>query len=485
MRIDPRRFAREGWALLAAMSPGPGDLVAWGPMWRYRATLPALGLAAARRAGSGVVLIDDRGPLTGVELEAAVWDLVAQIRGQVQSGPPGRAPLIALRCGAHRGFLAAVIAAGVLGLDVLLLPTSTGTEQEREVLRQRPVQLVLTDGQVLSAFQARPPRNRPRRPPRPRRPGRLLLLTSGTTGTPQVTTRAGVAGRQLPTVLSLLAALDLRRGEPVLLAPPLAHGHGLSVLAAALIIGAPPILVHGQRPATWMGLARRHRASALLAVPAQLAGLIEYLDEQPGTQIAALRRIAAGSAPLPQALAARIIDVWGPVLVDYYGTSEAGTATIATSADLVAAPGTVGRAANGVALSITDEHGRRCAPGQVGRIGISSPWRAADSGHLVSTGDVGYLDETGRLFVLHRADDVVVVGGHNVHVGEVREWFEAQPDVEAATVHPVPDPVLGTRLEVEFTGTADTGELLRRARRELGSAAAPRQVRHTDTAPEY
>lgn len=477
MRIDLRRFAREGRALLAAMSQRPGDLTAWAPMWRYRATLPALGLAAARRAGAGVVLIDDRGPVSGVELEAAVWDLAARIRGQVQSGPPERAPLIALRCGAHRGFLAGVIAGGVLGLDVLLLPTSIGTEQEQRVLRGRPVQLVLTDRQVLSAFQARPPRTRPRRPPRPRRPGRLLLLTSGTTGTPQVTSRVGVAGRQLPTVLSLLAALDLRRDEPVLLAPPLAHGHGLSVLAAALIIGAPPVLVHEQRPATWMDLARRHRAGALLAVPAQLAGLIQHLDEQPGTAVAALRRIAAGSAPLPAALAARIIEVWGPVLVDYYGTSEGGTATIATTADLVAAPGTVGRAANGVALTVTDEQGQRCLPGQAGKIGICSPWRAGDSGMLVNTGDVGYLDEDRRLFVLHRDDDVVVVGGHNVHLGEVREWFEAQPDVDAATVHPVPDPVLGTRLEVQITGTADTGELLRRARQQLGSAAAPRHVR--------
>lgn len=491
-----RRLLREVRTVWCALAPHPRDLLALGPLLFYRPTLAGLVLAACRRAGAEALLVDDRGPVSGTAVEDAVWTLAARIRAALLADPgqaPGSMgrsarPKIALHCEGHRGFVAAVAAAGVLGVDLLLLPPSTGALERSAILVRERLATVLTDAEVLVAFDsldaARPDRTpraaqlgRPPRTPRPARPGRLHLLTSGTTGTPSTTTRTGVAASQIPTVISLLAALGLRRGEPVLLAPPLAHGHGLSALTAALLTGAPPVLCAGAADDEVLDLARTHAATALLAVPTQLARLADHLREHPAADVPPLRRIAAGSGPLEADLAEEIMGRWGPVLLDFYGSSQAGTATIATARDLRAAPGTVGRAANGVQILVEEAGARPCPPGRTGRVRISSPWRAGNTVDGVVTGDIGHLDTCGRLFLHGRIDDVAVVGGHNVHLATVRDWFARQPGVRSARVRSRRDPEFGTVLTADLTGTGlQAPDLRRRARRELGDAATPRHI---------
>ncbi|WP_154793495.1 AMP-binding protein [Occultella kanbiaonis] len=504
---------RSGWhavpeaaAVLGAMAPRPADLPAVGPLWRYGTTLPGAALAAARRSPHGPVLVDHRGLLDGEGLAREVEVAAARLTGELRVARADRgaaggepAPRIAVHARDHRGQVATVIAAGALGVDVVLIGPSVGTTRLRSILgRTRPDVVVHDDATAAGLAAALDPGTRhydcsprpdpaavggdpsggPARPAdrwRRRRVGTLHLLSSGTTHTPHATARPGVRRAQLATVLSLLAALGLRRGEPVLVTAPLSHGHGLSVFSAALVIGAPVVLGHGQAPERWAELIDTHRIGAVLGVPAQLLGLVDVLETY--SPRPPLRRIAAGSAPLPVDLATRIEALYPGALVDFFGTSETGTATIATAADLRAAPGTVGRPATGVRLRIRDD-GADVPDGVTGRLWLRSPWRAADTpGGFVATGDVGHLDGTGRLFLAGRADDVVVVGGHNVHLGEVRDWFLRQHEVSDAVVHAVPDERLGQVLHVEVSGVdIDDAALLGRARDELGSARAPRRV---------
>lgn len=502
--------------MLGAMAPRPADLPAVGPLWRYGTTLPGAALAAARRSPHGPVLVDQLGPLDGEGLARAVDVAAARLTGELRAARDSRAapaarpargaaggepsPRIAVHARDHRGQVATVIAAGALGVDVVLIGPSVGTARLRSILgRARPDVVVHDDatgaglaaavGPGIRHYDCSPrtdpaavrgePSEGPARPADPwrrRRVGTLHLLTSGTTHTPHATARPGVRRAQLATVLSLLAALGLRRGEPVLVTAPLSHGHGLSVFSAALVIGAPVVLGHGQNPERWAELIHTHRVGAVLGVPAQLLGLTQVLEASAARP--PLRRIAAGSAPLPVDLAARIEALYPGALVDFFGTSETGTATIATAADLRDAPGTVGRPATGVRLRIRDDDGADVPDSVTGRLWLRSPWRAADTpGGFVASGDIGHLDPQGRLFLAGRVDDVVVVGGHNVHLGEVRDWFLRQHEVSDAVVHAVPDERLGCVLHVEVDGVSiDDASLLERARDELGSARAPRRV---------
>jgi acyl-CoA synthetase (AMP-forming)/AMP-acid ligase II len=117
------------------------------------------------------------------------------------------------------------------------------------------------------------------------------------------------------------------------------------------------------------------------------------------------------------------------VLYNLYGSTEVAYAAVATPEDLQADPGTAGKPPHGVTLRVVDEHGQDCPPGEPGRIFVGSG--LAFGGYtdgsdkdrldgLVSTGDLGLLDDEGRLTVLGRDDDMVVIGGENVYPGRSR-----------------------------------------------------------------
>ncbi|MGD7707312.1 AMP-binding protein [Microlunatus sp. Y2014] len=472
----------------------PSDLRGLPMLLRYGASLPGVALAAARSRPRQVVLVDACGPMTGAEFVAAV-DAVAELITAAVG--PVRPQLAGVVLGNHRGLVTGVVAAGSLGIDAVLVPPSAGTQVIASTLAG--VDLALIDAATGNAVRTAapltplldlsavpgPPADRPgRRATRPRRTGSLRLLTSGTTGAPKATDRGRVGVTQLATLVSLLGAFGPRRGEPLVIAPPLAHGHGLSALTAALVVGAPAVLGHGRDGTALAGLVRDHEAGALTVVPAQLARLVDALEaerDRAGTAtrpLTSLRRIATGSAPLPTELVRRTARLLGDRLVDFYGTSEAGTATIATATDLRQAPGSVGRPAAGVRVEIVGDDGAVLPAGVVGRVRVGSPWRASSvADRAVLTGDFGRLDHAGRLFLDGRVDDTVVIGGHNVSLRRVREWFARQPGVRAVTVEPVPHPELGQELEVSVTGQADVVGLRARALAELGPAAAPRRVR--------
>lgn len=470
----------------------PTDLRGLPATLRYGASLAGVALAAARGRPRKLLLVDAGGPVFGADLEALI-DAVAPRLASLARSTGARE--VALCCGSHRGFVAAVTAAGALGLDALVVPPGAGAESVRDHLRG--VGVVVVDAETRSSVRGLVPdaatldldgvtasaatERSLRSVPPPRRPGALQLLTSGTSGRPRSSRRAGVAIGQLATLLSLMRALDVRRDEPVLVAPPLAHGHGLSVLTAALVVGAPAVLGHGRDGAGLLQLLHEHEAGVLTVVPAQLSGVLDAFEQDehawPASAIpTALRRIATGSAPLPPELLARA-QRHGIDVVDFYGSTELGTATIATPEDLRAAPGTVGRPAAGVRIEVVDGAGDPVPPGVVGEVVIHSPWQAtstADGPH--AAGDRGHLDVEGRLFLHGRSDDVVVVGGHNVSLERVRRWFAAQPDVETVSVHAVAHDALGHELVAEVTGPVDLDRLADRALAALGSASAPRRL---------
>jgi len=402
---------------------------------RYGPHFGALLAASARRFGPATALIDEFGSMSYTDL----WLLASSL-------DLGAEP-VAIRCGDNRWLLAGVAGAALGGADVTLLgPHAASATGHARVLGHTELEA------------ARAPASSPGR-----RVPSLTLMTTGSTGAPKPVERKRFTAAHVLPAASLVAALGLRPGEPVLILPPLFHGHGFSLAAACLLVGAPIIL---GPTASAVSLVRQHSVGLIAGVPAQLAGLV-------GEDLAPVRLVAAGSARLPSPLAAALLET--VELVDFFGSTETGTATIARAADLRA--GTVGRPAAGVRLSIVDDAGVVVPRGDEGWVTVRSALSFAGRSRL-RTGDRGSLDHEGRLTLTGRADGVIVSGGENLNAHTLRTYIESQPEVDDAHVTVVHDERLDSALaaRVVLNAPLTASALCERVRAEIGRHYVPRDL---------
>jgi fatty-acyl-CoA synthase len=202
-----------------------------------------------------------------------------------------------------------------------------------------------------------------------------------------------------------------------------------------------------------------------------------------------LRVIAASGSALQGELATRVMDVFGDVLYNLYGSTEVAWATIATPAQLRAAPGTAGSVPRGTIVRLFDAGGREVAPGETGRIfvgnelafdGYTGGGGKAILDGLVSSGDLGRFDADGRLFVEGREDEMIVSGGENVFPGEVEDAIAMLDGVHEVAALGVPDADFGQRLRafvVCAEGTTLTEDQVRaHVRANLARFQVPRDV---------
>jgi long-chain acyl-CoA synthetase len=154
-----------------------------------------------------------------------------------------------------------------------------------------------------------------------------------------------------------------------------------------------------------------------------------------------------------------MIDWWGPVFNESYGSSELGYMTYVTSPEALAKPGTAGRAIPGCELAILDEHGRALPPGQPGVIYARQPTmvdftyqgnddarRAMERDGFMTMADVGYLDRDGYLFIVDRSADMVISGGVNIYPAEIEQALHALQGIEDCAVFGIPDEEFGEAL---------------------------------------
>jgi fatty-acyl-CoA synthase len=169
-----------------------------------------------------------------------------------------------------------------------------------------------------------------------------------------------------------------------------------------------------------------------------------------------LRVIAASGSALPGELATKVMDAFGEVLYNLYGSTEVAWATIATPEDLRAAPGTAGRPPIGTVVKLLDGEGREVSEGEGGRIFVANEMMFEGYtggggkeivGGLMSTGDVGRFDADGRLFVEGRDDEMIVSGGENVFPREVEDLLSRHEQIREAAVVGVEDEQFGQRLK--------------------------------------
>lgn len=272
--------------------------------------------------------------------------------------------------------------------------------------------------------------------------GKLVVLTGGTTGQPKSAARKPSIFDFLSPFFALLREVELDRFQSVFIATPIYHGFGVASVFMAMTLGAEIHLSAGFEAKKACQLIITRKIEVVTLVPLMLQRMLQA-DNQALTP---LKRIIAGGAPLSTALAAQTLEQLGAVLYNLYGTSEAGFCIIATPEDLQNTPNSIGKAVQGVKIRILDEQ-ENCLPiGKVGNIAIQSSW-SINKKTWVTTGDLGYLDVKGRVFLCGRIDDMIVSGGENVYPIELENILSQHPEIEQVAVIGVPDVEFGQRLK--------------------------------------
>jgi acyl-CoA synthetase (AMP-forming)/AMP-acid ligase II len=241
----------------------------------------------------------------------------------------------------------------------------------------------------------------------------------------------------------------------------------------------------------------RHRCAALAVVPVMLQRILELPPETFAKyDLSCLRVIAASGSALPGELATKVMDRFGDVLYNLYGSTEVAWATVATPEDLRAAPGTAGRPPRGTVVKIVDDEGRELPRGRTGRIFVGNEmvFEGYTGGGnkqvlegLMSSGDVGHFDDGGRLFVDGRDDEMIVSGGENVFPREVEDLLAGREDVQEVAVVGVDDEQFGQRLKafvVPAPGRRPSeDDLKEHVRHNLARFKVPREVVFLDALP--
>jgi len=483
---------------------------------RWGAT-PAAGYkAAASRHPDRLALIDESGTLTFAQVHERSNALAHALRAEgVRAGDR-----VAIMCRNHRGWVESYVAVNKLGAHALFLNTAFSGPQLTDVAeREDPVAVIFDEefaGLIEGATAGRkrfvawhePDADRTDRTiddlvaggdtsdlDPPAEQGKALILTSGTTGKPK-----GASRRQpqsLDPVAALLEQIPLKAGERTMIAAPLFHSWGFAHFTLAMGLTTTVVLKRKFDPEATLSLTARHRCTALIVVPVMLQRILELDDEILGRyDLSALKAVPVSGSALPPAISNGWMDRFGENLYNLYGSTEVAWATIATPADLRAAPGTAGRPPRGTVVKLFDADGVPVPEGGTGRIfvgnelafeGYTGGGNKDAIGGLLSSGDVGHFDAGGRLFVDGRDDDMIVSGGENVFPGEVEDLLAGHDAIVEAAVFGVEDDQFGQRLRAVVVlregREVSVEDVKRYVKENLAGYKVPRDVHFLDELP--
>jgi acyl-CoA synthetase (AMP-forming)/AMP-acid ligase II len=504
-----------GAGVIAPMRPDKALRVATAFL-RWGAS-PATGVAtAAIEHPHEIAIIDERGSLTWERLHRRS-NALAHAFEAIGIGPGDGVGVMARN---HRGFLETTLATAKLGASALYLNTMFAGPQLVEVMRREGPKALVFDEEfgdlladvepgvrrIVAWHDGAPPSaattieqliadgdDSDLQPP-PDKP-RFVILTSGTTGTPKGAQRTSPDG-----LMALAAVLDMipfRGGSTMMIAAPLFHSWGFFHFVVSLPTASTMVLRRRFDPEGTLATIERTRADVLAAVPVMVQRILglpdEVLDRYP---LASLKIASLSGSALPGELAIEWMDRFGDTVYNLYGSTEVAYATVATPADLRAAPGTAGRPPRGTVVRLFDEAGKDVPAGEVGRIFVGNEMKMegyTGGGNkeaiegLLSSGDVGHFDAAGRLFVDGRDDEMIVSGGENVFPREVEDLLADLDGIAEVAVIGVADDQFGQRLAayvvLEEGISLSEAELGAHVKANLASYKTPREVEFLDELP--
>ncbi|WP_458687848.1 AMP-binding protein [Nocardia tengchongensis] len=453
----------------------PRPLLRMGRAVVDRGRNPSVLLAvSAARWPDRTAIVDDVGSMDYSALSALAEAIAGGLR---TDHGVGAGSAVAVMCRNSRYFVAGLFGALATGADAVLLNTEFQVEALARTLAHHRIAVVLCDaefvpmlraagytGPLVGCLDARADdtetvegwARRGLRAPARVPGGRVVILTSGTTGTPKGVPRSPDILSVTGTAASMLHRTGMRAGAVATVGIPMFHGFGLGVSLLGIALGATLVLRRRFDAPAALAAVAEHRVQALAVVPVMLQRILAVPDEvRDGLELSSLRVVLSGAAPLNPALATEFIGKFGAVLYNGYGSSEVGIGTLATPDDLCVAPGTVGRPVLGTEVRILDDANHAVPAWVTGHVfvgsglgftGYSGGGDKSRIDGLINSGDVGFLDPHGRLYIVGREDDMIVSGGENVYPQEVENVLAAHPDLHDVAVIGVPDSEFGQRL---------------------------------------
>ena len=322
-----------------------------------------------------------------------------------------------------------------------------------------------------------------------------MIYTSGTTGHPKGVRRNAPTAEQSQSAERMRALIyGLKPGSRALLPGPLYHSAPNAFGLRAGRLGGALVLMPRFEPEAFLDIIQAERIDTIFMVPTMFIRLMKLPEEvRRRYDMSTLRHIIHAAAPCPADVKRAMIEWWGPVIYEFYGSTESGAVTFATSEDALRKPGTVGKVSPGAELRFVGEDGRILPQGEIGEIYSriagnpdftyhNKPEKRAeiDRDGFITSGDVGYMDAEGYVFLCDRKRDMVISGGVNIYPAEIEAVLHAVPGVHDCAVFGIPDAEFGEALmavvEPQPGRVLDPMEIRTRLKASLADYKVPKHI---------
>jgi len=322
-----------------------------------------------------------------------------------------------------------------------------------------------------------------------------MIYTSGTTGHPKGVRRNAPTPEQSAASERMRAMIyGLKPGARALLPGPLYHSAPNSFGLRAGRLGGALVLMPRFDPEEFLRLIEVEKIDTIFMVPTMFIRLMKLpQDVRSKYDMSSLRHVIHAAAPCPADVKRTVIEWWGPVIYEFYGSTESGAVTFANSEDALKKPGTVGRISPGAELRFIDDDGKVLPQGEIGEIYSriadnpdftyhNKPDKRAEIERdgFITSGDVGYIDEDGYVFICDRKRDMVISGGVNIYPAEIEAALHAVPGVHDCAVFGIPDDEFGEALmavvEPQTGVTLDIADIRARLKTSLADYKVPKHV---------
>lgn len=294
-----------------------------------------------------------------------------------------------------------------------------------------------------------------------------IIYTSGTTGRPKGVRRAAFTPEQAEAVQTMLGwsygytEVLAGRRDPASITTavigPVYHSAPNAHSAFSIRIGANVVIMPRFDAEELLALIEREKVTHLNMVPIMFNRLLRLPEEvKRKYDLSSLEYVTHAAAPCPPPVKRAMIEWWGPVIWEYYGSTEMGNVTNLSSQEWLAHPGSVGRVQPGVTLRVVDPQGNDVPPGTIGEVigkgrhGTNFTYQnspdkraAMEKYGLITPGDMGYFDADGFLYLCDRINDMIISGGANIYPAEIEAELHKLPGVADCAVFGIPDEEFG------------------------------------------
>lgn len=460
-----------------------------------------------------IALVDDDGLLTfsGLRTDARRFAQGLKARGVTEGS------IIAIMARNGRGIVLPMIAAGYLGAQAMILNVGSSPEQIKRIISEHGADVLVVDDEYAGVLDSLPTpgviayghvdghpsitdiiteyhpditlAHRPKQQP-------TVIMSSGTYGIPKGVT---LPVPRTPKVLGgIVNKIPWRVGGVVQLTASMFHAWGWLNLHLGLATGSTLVTHRYYDPNQAAADCERYKVTGIVSAAVFLRELIDAVDAHKGT-IGPLDFIVSSGNAIPPQLVRELIARFGPVVCNFYGSTEHGQISIASGEEMAADPTTAGTPGLGVRLTVFRDDGQEAAVGEEGAVFssnsmstmgfLSSRDHADTRDGMIATGDRGYIDASGRLYICGRADDMVIKGGENVFPREVEEFLGTVDGVDDVFVHGIQDDIIARLDAFIVRGTLADGSQLTAAqvrdivRANLANHNVPDRVYWVDWLP--